>query len=91
MILSPKKTLFTFTLSADEARNKRATEILDQSGIDYQIVEFSEATSDHDRPPGSAAGRSLPELRCGDDVVSEFDRQTLVDFLWAHGAQFEDS
>lgn len=85
------KKLFTLTLSPDSARNKRPVEILDQSGIDYRVVEAPIGNSGRKRPPTAKSLEKLPQLKCGGDVLDDLTRRSLVDFLWAHGAQFEDS
>jgi hypothetical protein len=58
-----------------------AMAILDRSGLAYAI-------RDH---PRKIAGDHLLVLTWGPETLTGFSHRQLVDFLWAHGAQFEDS
>jgi hypothetical protein len=66
---------------------KQASAVLDQSGLSYVTKAAG---------PGKRFGaqpRRAPRIRVssGGDAVCDFSRRELVDFLWAHGAKFEDS
>lgn len=58
-----------------------AMAVLDRSGLPYVIK---------DHPWGNGQERSLV-LTWGDETLTGFSHRDLVDFLWAHGAKFEDS
>ena len=73
---------FKLTLSSDARRNQLATEVMDQGGIDYEILRA---------PAGAATADSLPKVEADGMALSSFDPPALRRFLVAHGAHFEDS
>ncbi|HEY1763898.1 MAG TPA: hypothetical protein VGF85_03175 [Opitutaceae bacterium] len=58
-----------------------AMAVLDKSGLAYVI-------RDH---PWSDGSDGQLMLLWGDETLTGFSHRELVDFLWAHGAKFEDS
>ena len=62
---------------------KRASEVLDRSGLSYVTKA----------PPRSGAAPTSAVVRVswGADSVTNFSREELLQFLWDHGAKFEDS
>jgi hypothetical protein len=54
--------------------------LLDRCGLPYRIGAGT-------APEAGGA----PRLRWGDEILTEVSREKVVAFLWAHGAQFEDS
>jgi hypothetical protein len=67
---------------------KQASEVLDQSGLSYMTKP---PTAEHPSGKAAAVDSSSVRVSWGSDSVSNFSRQELVEFLWAHGAKFEDS
>jgi hypothetical protein len=66
---------------------KQAAALLDQSGLSYT----TKATVSGERA-GSKPNRARSvRISVGADSVYDFSHVELVDFLWAHGAKFEDS
>ena len=57
-----------------------AMDVLDRSGMAYRIRDLARGER----------GTGL-RLTWGHESISSFSRRQLVDFLWAHGARFEDS
>ncbi|HZZ20448.1 MAG TPA: hypothetical protein VFE25_13815 [Opitutaceae bacterium] len=62
----------------DDPQLKSVLLLLDQSGMSYKTVKRE----------GRSKGIMLSH---GGDSVSDFTHKELVEFLWAHGAKFEDS
>jgi hypothetical protein len=61
---------------ADDSDLRAAAEFLSRTGLDYRS-EFA---------PGKRA-----RVAWGADVLTDLSHARLVEFLWAHGAKFEDS
>lgn len=83
--------IFTLNLSTTASKNKLAVDILDRSGIDYRVVEAPNPSASHAARPPADEDRNLPRVEYGAAQITDFTRQQLIDFLWAHGAKFEDS
>jgi len=66
---------------------KAAIEVLDRSGLSY-MMKAAAAPDSRERP---GASPSHPVVTWEDERLSGFSHRELVDFLWAHGAKFEDS
>ena len=66
---------------------KQASALLDQSGLSYVTKAAGPGASSATRSDDPRGVR----VSWGADSVSVFSRRELVDFLWAHGAKFEDS
>lgn len=89
METDPKQTL-TLYGNADSVEMKAAMEVLDGSGLAYRVEAPSQSSAAMREGDFAIAGR-FPIVRAGEHILSQFTRQQLVEFLWAHGAKFEDS
>lgn len=78
-------TLFGDTNSED---TRCAIEILDRSGLAYRIQAPSESDQ---KLESDGVRRSFPMVVAGEQILSPITRQDLIEFLWEHGARFEDS
>jgi hypothetical protein len=63
--------------NVDEPAVKAAMELLDRSGLDYKHLS-----------DGVGGG---PALTSGKESCTSFSKRDLTEFLWNHGAKFEDS
>jgi hypothetical protein len=66
---------------ASDPRLKSAMEVLDRSGMSYKVARSSAKTRTH-------GGLMVSH---GKDSLADFSDKDLVEFLWSHGAKFEDS
>lgn len=66
---------------------KQAAALLDKSGLSY----VTKAAGPSEGAGSQAKGGRSVRISAGADSVYDFSRAELVDFLWAHGAKFEDS
>jgi hypothetical protein len=61
---------------------RAAIALLDRSGLSYRQARIS---------AGSGGGAAQACLSCGTQYLTDLSRDRVVDFLWEHGARFEDS
>lgn len=66
--------------NTDSAQYREAVALLDHSGLAYRTGPAN----------GSGSG-AVPCLSCGGETLTDFSKDKVVAFLWAHGARFEDS
>ena len=83
---APKITL-TLYGDSDAPEVKAAIEVLDRSGLSY-MMKAAPAPGQWGR---AGADSAYPMVTWEDERLSGFSHRELVDFLWAHGAKFEDS
>jgi hypothetical protein len=83
------KQILTLYGDSESAETKAAMEVLDGSGL--ARVQAPSQSASAMRTGDFAMGGRFPMVRAGDHILSQFTRQQLVEFLWAHGAKFEDS
>lgn len=83
---SPKPAILVLHGDPTDPVMKQASALLDQSGLSY----VTQATPGKKARTPNRGVRSV-RLTSGVDSVSNFSRRELVEFLWAHGAKFEDS
>jgi hypothetical protein len=75
MASTAPKTPLTFQGDPALPDTKRVLALLDRSGLAYRTVPAREKST----------------LTAGKEVLTDFSHRPLVQFLWAHGAKFEDS
>jgi hypothetical protein len=76
----PAKVELVIEGNRASAQYKETMALLDHSGLAYRIG-----------PEADSPSTGAPCLRWGDETLTDVSKDKVVDFLWAHGAQFEDS
>ncbi len=65
--------------------------LLDGTGIDYRLKEVPADARAAAALKLRAPDATPPVLKWGTHILQKFNRQQLVEFLWARGVTFEDS
>jgi hypothetical protein len=84
---SPKSAVLVLHGDPADPVVKQASALLDQSGLSYMTKAAGVGKKAGTAPGGARSIR----VSSGTHSVCDFSRQELVEFLWAHGAKFEDS
>jgi hypothetical protein len=89
--MDTSKCLLTLFGDPNYDSTKSVIEILDRSGLAYSVKSPS-AWEESTAGSGKNSQRNpFPILAVGEHVLSPTARSDVIDFLWAHGARFEDS
>jgi hypothetical protein len=84
-------TLPILYIDPRSARSQRAVRWLDGAGVDYRLKDVQADARAAAALKRHAPGVTPPALRWGPHLLQKFNRQQLVEFLWARGVTLEDS